>query len=115
MNTQEELKETVFFNPTDTTPEDHTPMWVKPQLFHQGYGLGYLPENFQALPHKEQVRVSYATLVGNEYSIEQLQLFLQVSDEELPSGLSRRDVAYMVQKRLEWQKHVIQLLMQDTL
>jgi len=113
MQTQEESQEVAFITPAEATIEDHNLMWVKPQLFHQGYGLGYLPENFEAMPHEEQVRVSHATLVGNEYSMEQLQLFLQVSDEELPREITRKDVIYMVQKRLQWDRDVITMFMLD--
>lgn len=102
MQTQEDIKE-----PIESLSDNA-------KLFHQGYGLGYLPEEFHQLSPKEKVKASFATLVGQHFSIQDLMLFVKLSDDELPEGLGRQEVTLMLQKRLQWQTDAIHLLLHAT-
>lgn len=114
MHRQEESQEVVFITPAEVNASACKWLSDDAALFRQGYGLGYLPEGFHELSAKEKVKASFATLAGQHFSVQDLKLFLHLGDDELPENLSRDDIKFMIQKRLEWQADVIQLLLQDT-
>lgn len=114
MHRQEESQEAVSNTPGDAKASACKWLSDDNSVFRQGYGLGYLPEGFHELSCKEKVKASFATLLGQHFSIQDLRLFLELSDDQLPETLSRDDVKLMIRKRLEWQADVIYLLMNDT-